>query len=131
MIFPFINVYGAYSGTISGFCVAVWVYIGSQFYSTPPEFTKPLHLSVESCFEPNYPIPSDPFFPFMNNTVSETLKMDEKPAIAHLYELSYMYLGTLGFFITIVVGSIVSLATRKCHRKPENWVAKEMRSTQL
>ena len=107
MIFPFINVYGAYSGTISGFCFAVWIYIGSLFHSTSPEFTKPLHLSVEFCFEP-----TDPMFLMNNRTVFEAVEIQEKPAIAHLYELSYMYLGTSGFIMTIFVGSIVSLATK-------------------
>lgn len=36
----------------------------------------------------------------------------ERPGIASLYEVSYMWLGAIGFFTTVIIGCLLSLIPR-------------------
>ena len=98
MIFPFANKWGAHVGYVAGFAISVWVYVGSLLYPPGVEFTNSLPLSIESCSNPQ------------NNTISP-IPDDTRPSVAGLYEISYLYLGTIGFTVCLIVGLITSLLT--------------------
>ena len=50
----------------------------------------------------------------LNSTMalSQVMSDDtERPGIADFYELSYMFVGTLGFLVTLIVGLLISAVT--------------------
>ena len=95
---PWANRWGAHFGFLAGLGSSVWIYVGSKTYPPPNQFTKRLPTELIGCenltiHHPDVIIPTDP------------------PGIVNLYWISYMYLGTFGFIICIVVGSLVSIFT--------------------
>lgn len=122
---PWANYLGAHIGFLSGLGVSTWIYIGSKEYPAPARFTKFLPTESIGCLNQNtfpafnrssYDINPEWCVPEYDPTYEE-----EAPEIANLYWISYMYMGTIGFITTFVVGSIVSLLTNRCIKhKPEN-----------
>lgn len=119
----FFNPWSESIGTIVGYMIGLaassWCYIGSSFYAPLPEFARPLPTEVIGCqgynnsfecFEDNSTRPWCP-----SNTIAS-----DRPPIADFYSISFMYLGTLGLVVTVVVGSIVSAAVRKIRNDDYN-----------
>ena len=101
---PYANRWGAHLGFVLGVCFSTWIYVGSNIYPVPDRFSKRLETELIGCSD------------FINKTEQwcpADIKQedDDVPAIANLYWISYMFLGTAGFVVTLVTGSIISVLT--------------------
>ena len=97
---PWANRWGAHGGFLLGLSFSCWIYIGSKTYPPPKHFTKLLETEVVGC---------------LNSTFEEWCPIEEEepdvPTVANLYWISYMLLGTAGFVVTIITGSLISFLT--------------------
>ena len=95
--FPWVNSAGALVGFLSGLGSAIWLYIGSQICPPGPQWTGELPYSTEYC----------------NGTAPEAPPPHEScgSSLEPFYNLSYMYISTLGLFTCLIIGNIVSLIT--------------------
>lgn len=97
-LFPFNNIYGLFSGAISGFTIGCWLSLGS--FVTKPSYPK-LPVSTLSCSS------MDPFL------FRSSLEATNLSGFNRIYSVSYMWLSPIGVFFTIVIGLLVSLVTNK------------------
>ncbi|XP_076036138.1 putative sodium-dependent multivitamin transporter isoform X2 [Oratosquilla oratoria] len=124
------NQKGAMSGLIVGLIFTMWIGFGKP---KPPPPVKP--TSVEKClsnatdglegngtlvFATDAPVTEvlimndlmNETSVFTNHTIVDNMERDERRSFLHnLYAVSYMWIGAIGFFITFVLGFVVSLAT--------------------
>jgi len=128
MMMPFINNQGAFLGTLIGFSIATWRFIGSQLYPLPQEFTGKLPLSVDQCVSP------DPTVSLMNvsvTTISDTNLNStftiftpsietNRPAIAAFYDVSYIYTAPIGALVSILSGLLISCLTGFNRNRPKD-----------
>ncbi|GBM82981.1 Sodium-coupled monocarboxylate transporter 1 [Araneus ventricosus] len=105
MFIPFANTWGASTGLVSGFGIAMWFGMGS-FASHPyhPEAS----LSYQGCAELYYNATS---IDIANMTsIPEIIRNNDD--ILPPYRLSYLWLSGVGFVVVMIVGVVVSLITR-------------------
>ncbi|XP_054710071.1 sodium-coupled monocarboxylate transporter 2-like [Uloborus diversus] len=109
MFFPCANTWGASTGLLSGFVIAMWFGMGA--FSSKP-YQPLLPRSYTNCTELYY-----------NVTKIDLKNMTTIPEIIpnndHIfppYRLSYLWLSAIGFVIVLIVGVTISLITgpRKC-----------------
>ncbi|XP_062280803.1 sodium/iodide cotransporter [Scomber scombrus] len=109
MFVPATNRLGAYSGILAGFCVSLWLAVGSTVYP-PSEKTMGVLPSYTSECEPS------------NTTLNSTLEQeqhsisiplhpDNQGGLLNFYSVSYLYFGAMATSSVIIVGLIVSYAT--------------------
>lgn len=100
----------------------VWVFCGKLVYPVPSQFTKPLPTNTEGCSAGFYPMNATTSDLLYNSSVSQTnftlatstsTMIEQRPPVADLYAISYIYLTAFGFCIGMVVGLVVSLLTGK------------------
>nr|XP_002119750.3 sodium-coupled monocarboxylate transporter 1-like [Ciona intestinalis]XP_026695018.1 sodium-coupled monocarboxylate transporter 1-like [Ciona intestinalis]XP_026695019.1 sodium-coupled monocarboxylate transporter 1-like [Ciona intestinalis] len=116
MLMPFTNKWGALSGIIAGFASTVWIFIGSVIYPIPSEFFRILPRTTEGCPAVGSTLNQTYFTSTasLEATTSDILLQttyDDRPPIADLYAMSYIYIPLFGFVNVILVGSIVSALT--------------------
>ncbi|XP_076242296.1 putative sodium-dependent multivitamin transporter [Calliopsis andreniformis] len=97
------NDIGAVAGIISSLIICLWAFFGRHNIVTPN-----LPLSVEGC--DNSTLSMD------ISRVIDDSDLDNS-SYFYLYRLSYMWYCPLGMVVTLVVGSLVSLATNRIFRK--------------
>ncbi|XP_039282301.1 putative sodium-dependent multivitamin transporter [Nilaparvata lugens] len=109
MFLPFANERGAIAGTISSLLISMWL----GFSPKPP--ASPLPVSVENCQD----IIESAVLCTVNSTCN--FKPNSKPQANYfyLYRISYLWYVVIGFLLTILIGSIVSLIF-KSRRKIED-----------
>ncbi|GBN85231.1 Sodium-coupled monocarboxylate transporter 2 [Araneus ventricosus] len=105
MFIPFANTWGASTGLVSGFGIAMWFGMGS-FASHP--YHLEASLSYQGCAELYY-----------NATSIDIANMTSIPEIIRNnddifppYRLSYLWMSGVGFAVVMIVGVVVSLITR-------------------
>jgi sodium-coupled monocarboxylate transporter 8/12 len=111
---PYANRWGAHIGFMAGLATSACIYIGAKSYDLPLKFSNLLPTEVIGCeshanhTENWCPAVEDPDLDY--------------PAATNLYFLSYMYLGTVGFIVCILVGTVVSFMTgaQNPHQLPKN-----------
>uniref|UniRef100_A0A3B4ZAC2 Solute carrier family 5 member 5 n=1 Tax=Stegastes partitus TaxID=144197 RepID=A0A3B4ZAC2_9TELE len=96
MFVPATNRLGAFSGIIVGFCVSVWLAIGSTLYPPTEETMGVLPSYVHECDAHNI-------------TVNSSSHQDH--GLLNFYSVSYLYFGAMATSSVILVGLIVSYAT--------------------
>ena len=116
---------GALSGMASAAFATVWVFVGRMAYPVPPHFTNRLPLSTSECdswpvnnqttltsnyssYEITIDVSTTSHVTMLATTASTVA---ERPPVADLYAISYIYLTAFGFCFGMVVGIVVSLAT--------------------
>lgn len=112
MIFPWANVWGAYSGLATSLVMMFWIGIGA--YITKPDLGK-APISMEGC--PNFTTftnisqaVSTATTTMFNSTVDLVPAVEENP-VSKLYTLSYVWYSFTAMLIVIFVGMIVSYIT--------------------
>ncbi|XP_033644852.1 sodium-coupled monocarboxylate transporter 1-like [Asterias rubens] len=110
MFFPCSNSKGALVGLISGLAFAFWVGLGAIFIYPP--VSNSLHLNISGC---NLTTTSQVTLMISNMTEMPAI-IQERPAIAGLYSLSYTWYTFVYCFVTVIVGLIVSLITGRGKR---------------
>ncbi|CBY33616.1 unnamed protein product [Oikopleura dioica] len=103
VFFPLIEEISAFIGLLSGVAVCTWCYIGRNIYATPTEIVENsfrIAVNTDGCtFENGTSFPIEPVDPeFVENSL-----------ILSFYHISYHYIGTLGFTVTVVVSFLTAL----------------------
>uniref|UniRef100_A0A3Q3JRI5 Solute carrier family 5 member 5 n=1 Tax=Monopterus albus TaxID=43700 RepID=A0A3Q3JRI5_MONAL len=96
MFVPATNRLGAYSGILVGFCVSMWLAVGSTLYPPSGKTMGVLPSYADQC-EPS------------NITVKSSPSLDQ--GLHNLYAMSYLYFGAMATSSVVLVGLIVSYAT--------------------
>uniref|UniRef100_A0A8C7Z9Q7 Solute carrier family 5 member 5 n=1 Tax=Oryzias sinensis TaxID=183150 RepID=A0A8C7Z9Q7_9TELE len=100
MFVPASNKLGAFSGIAVGFCVSLWLAVGSTLYP-PTEETMGVLPSFSGGCEPS------------NITLSSISNQDQLSISTNFYSISYLYFGAMATSSVIIVGLIISYATGK------------------
>lgn len=119
---PLANSKGALSGLVSGLVFALWVGIGAQIYPPLPDMSRPLPLSTDTCnftMAHGFNWTSSSLLIQNSTAVAPVHKDDNRPVLADLYSLSYLYFSPLGTIVAMGVGLIVSILTGGCKLKVE------------
>uniref|UniRef100_A0AAR2KMN2 Solute carrier family 5 member 5 n=1 Tax=Pygocentrus nattereri TaxID=42514 RepID=A0AAR2KMN2_PYGNA len=108
---PATNKPGVFVGVAVGFCLALWLAVGSSIYPPSPQRMGVLPTSADHCLS-------------ANTTHSNTSLMDRSPAsspsdpkqssqhgLQDFYSISYLYFGALSTSVTVLVGLMVSCLT--------------------
>ncbi|KAL7829100.1 hypothetical protein SRHO_G00327340 [Serrasalmus rhombeus] len=108
---PATNKPGVFAGVAVGFCLALWLAVGSSIYPPSPQRMGVLPTSADHCLS-------------ANTTHSNTSLMDRSPAsspsdpkqssqhgLQDFYSISYLYFGALSTSVTVLVGLMVSCLT--------------------
>uniref|UniRef100_A0A8C9WWD2 Solute carrier family 5 member 5 n=1 Tax=Sander lucioperca TaxID=283035 RepID=A0A8C9WWD2_SANLU len=98
MFVPATNRLGAFSGILVGFCVSLWLAVGSTLYP-PSEDTMGVLPSYAGKCGPS------------NVTLNSTSIIAIYLGLLHLYSMSYLYFGAMATSSVVLVGLIVSYAT--------------------
>ncbi|XP_061594507.1 sodium/iodide cotransporter isoform X2 [Cololabis saira] len=109
MFIPATNRLGAFSGIIVGFCVSMWLAVGSTLYPPSEKTMGVLPSSTGSCEPTNITLNShvDHDQPY----ISTPLHPSDDGGIYNFYSMSYLYFGAMATSSVILVGLIVSYAT--------------------
>uniref|UniRef100_A0A3B3W320 Solute carrier family 5 member 5 n=1 Tax=Poecilia latipinna TaxID=48699 RepID=A0A3B3W320_9TELE len=109
MFVPGTNRLGAYSGILAGFCVSLWLAVGSTLHPPSEETMGVLPSFTDGCS-------------FANGTKNNSSNLDEvsiltplhpkhQGGLLNFYSMSYLYFGAMATSSVILVGLIVSYAT--------------------
>ncbi|XP_036434006.1 sodium/iodide cotransporter [Colossoma macropomum] len=111
MFIPATNKPGVFAGVALGFCLALWLAVGSSIYPPSPQRMGVLPTSADHCL-------------LANTTHSNTSLMDRSPAsspsdpkqssqhgLQDFYSISYLYFGALSTSVTVLLGLVVSCLT--------------------
>ncbi|XP_059469784.1 putative sodium-dependent multivitamin transporter [Neocloeon triangulifer] len=104
MFFWISNQVGAISGLAIGMAISLWIGFGGP--KPPPPY---LPVSTEGCEDPTYRLLR------MANATTAAIKDDSE--YFYLYRLSYMWYVVIGFFVTLLVGIVVSFIYGKLFLK--------------
>uniref|UniRef100_A0A671UEF8 Solute carrier family 5 member 5 n=1 Tax=Sparus aurata TaxID=8175 RepID=A0A671UEF8_SPAAU len=117
MFFPATNRLGAFSGIIVGFCVSMWLAIGSTFYPPSEETMGVLHSFIDRCGPSNITLNSSPTpdqhsisVPLLPNNQGSVI-FSQARGLHNFYSMSYLYFGAMATSSVVIVGLIVSYAT--------------------
>ncbi|XP_043985778.1 sodium/iodide cotransporter [Gambusia affinis] len=109
MFVPGTNRLGAYCGILAGFCVSLWLAVGSTLHPPSEETMGVLPTFTDGCS-------------FANGTRNNSSNLDEvsiltplhpkhQGGLLNFYSMSYLYFGAIATSSVILVGLIVSYAT--------------------
>ena len=100
----FTNKSGASFGYVCGIAMGTWIYIGSKVYPPTNEHLNQLDTTTEFCV-------------IGNDTMIVPKLMEtgeDYPGIAeNWYSVSYLFYSTIGLFTTLILGCLVSVASKK------------------
>ena len=103
---------GAFFGVNAGLAFILWIFIGSQIYSIPPQFLNKLPLSTLNCPERGRNVSfSNTTDHAFSSPLPTTVLPESSSSGYDLYFISYTLYTPLGFSCTLAVGIIVSLLT--------------------
>uniref|UniRef100_A0A673AA52 Solute carrier family 5 member 5 n=1 Tax=Sphaeramia orbicularis TaxID=375764 RepID=A0A673AA52_9TELE len=111
MFVPATNRLGAYSGLLVGFCVSVWLAVGSTLYPPSEKTMGVLPSYTGKCESRNSTMNSSPDLD--QNSISEWLHPTDQGGLHNFYSMSYLYFGAMATSSVILVGLIVSYVTGK------------------
>ncbi|CAK8683876.1 unnamed protein product [Clavelina lepadiformis] len=128
IFFPWANTVGAFAGLLSGPSVAFWVFIGSVMqspsskviHSMPPRSIEMcpiipgsphLNVSTSSLEEHSYVYSTSVVTTWSAYNMAALSPTTSHGTFDYLYSISYMYLGVLGFLVSLFVGLLVSFIT--------------------
>uniref|UniRef100_A0A3Q0RRQ9 Solute carrier family 5 member 5 n=1 Tax=Amphilophus citrinellus TaxID=61819 RepID=A0A3Q0RRQ9_AMPCI len=106
IFFPAANRLGAFSGILAGFCVSMWLAVGSTLYPPSEETMGVLPSLAGDCKSMNITLKHScyPVFP-------------KTRGLLNFYAMSYLYFGAMATSSVVLVGLIVSYATGPTKRE--------------
>ncbi|XP_034003484.1 sodium/iodide cotransporter [Trematomus bernacchii] len=108
MFFPATNRLGAFSGIFVGYCVSLWLAVGSTLYP-PSEETMGVLPSYTGECELNVTLNSSTHQDQLS--ISTPLHPDDPGGLLNFYSMSYLYFGAMATSSVVLAGLIVSYAT--------------------
>uniref|UniRef100_A0A665VL04 Solute carrier family 5 member 5 n=1 Tax=Echeneis naucrates TaxID=173247 RepID=A0A665VL04_ECHNA len=118
MFVPATNKLGVYSGTIVGFCVSLWLAIGSTLHPPGEDTMGVLPSYTDHCPPSNLTqtsgSPQDQNVKLINFLTS----CSASRGLLNFYSMSYLYFGAMATSSVVLVGLIVSYATGEKINKP-------------
>ncbi|KAE8294048.1 Sodium/iodide cotransporter [Larimichthys crocea] len=111
MFVPATNRVGAFSGISVGFCVSLWLAVGSTLYPPSDKTIGVLHSYAGQCAGSNITLNSSPNQD--QHSFSTPLRPDNAGGLLNFYSMSYLYFGAMATSSVVLVGLIVSYATGK------------------
>ncbi|XP_042339760.1 sodium/iodide cotransporter [Plectropomus leopardus] len=108
MFVPATNRLGAFSGILVGFCVSLWLAVGSTLYP-PSEETMGVLPSLGECKASNVTLNSTPHQD--QQSISALHHPDDHGGLVNFYHMSYLYFGAMATSSVVLVGLMVSYAT--------------------
>uniref|UniRef100_A0A8C1K7N5 Solute carrier family 5 member 5 n=1 Tax=Cyprinus carpio TaxID=7962 RepID=A0A8C1K7N5_CYPCA len=99
MFVPATNKPGVFSGVAVGFCLSLWLAVGSTIYPPTPQIMGVLPTSAGNCLASNA---------MLNSTIT-TCRMFF--ILQNIYSISYLYFGALSTSAVVLVGVVVSYIT--------------------
>ncbi|XP_059197655.1 sodium/iodide cotransporter [Centropristis striata] len=109
MFVPATNRLGAFSGILVGFCVSLWLAVGSTLYPPSEETMGTLPSYSGECGSSNITLNSSPHQD--QHSISTPLHPDDQGGLLNFYSMSYLYFGAMATSSVVLVGMIVSYAT--------------------
>uniref|UniRef100_A0A8C1ZLM4 Solute carrier family 5 member 5 n=1 Tax=Cyprinus carpio TaxID=7962 RepID=A0A8C1ZLM4_CYPCA len=100
MFVPATNKPGVFSGVAVGFCLSLWLAIGSTIYPPTPQIMGVLPTSAGNCLASNA----------MLNTQFSFFQLNSY-SLQNIYSISYLYFGALSTSAVVLVGVVVSYIT--------------------
>ncbi|XP_053394714.1 sodium-coupled monocarboxylate transporter 1-like isoform X3 [Mercenaria mercenaria] len=131
-VFPAANKKGAFIGGICSIAINMWIALGSFMYGNKAPLSKP--VTTSGCYQNETDLPElnitlptgsstfeNSFSRYKNNTTSMDILVSQYSTNENhlaIYDLSYVWLGFIGFMIAIIIGLAVSLITGKDKDSP-------------
>ncbi|XP_068176509.1 sodium/iodide cotransporter [Antennarius striatus] len=109
MFIPATNTMGAFLGILAGYCVSLWLAVGSALYPPSEETMGVLPSYGTECISSNYTQVSSSVEE--EHTISIPLHPSNQGGLYDFYSLSYLYFGAVATSSVVLVGVIVSYAT--------------------
>uniref|UniRef100_A0A3P8WMY9 Solute carrier family 5 member 5 n=1 Tax=Cynoglossus semilaevis TaxID=244447 RepID=A0A3P8WMY9_CYNSE len=108
MFVPATNRLGAFFGIAAGFCVSLWLAIGSTLYPPNEKTMGVLPSYTDSCPAGNVTL----YGPDLEQpAISTRLHPSNQGGLHNFYHMSYLYFGAMATSSVVLVGLIVSYAT--------------------
>lgn len=107
MFVPATNRLGAFSGIAAGFCVSMWLAVGSTLHPPSQETMGVLPSSTDQC---NITVNSSSIQQDLPS-ISIPLRPNDFGGLHNFYSMSYLYFGAMATSTVIIIGAIVSYAT--------------------
>ncbi|XP_041647697.1 sodium/iodide cotransporter [Cheilinus undulatus] len=107
MFVPAANRPGAFSGIVVGFCVSLWLAVGSTLYPPSEQTMGVLPSYTDQCEASNISIRSVP----EQHSISTPIHPNYPGGLQNFYSMSYLYFGAMATSSVVIVGLIVSYAT--------------------
>ncbi|MEQ2201926.1 hypothetical protein XENOCAPTIV_020659, partial [Xenoophorus captivus] len=111
MFVPATNRLGAYSGILVGFCVSLWLAVGSTLHPPNERTMGVLPSFTEGCSPANGTLSSSSTPDELS--ILTPLHPNDQGGLLNFYSMSYLYFGAMATSSVILVGLIVSYATGK------------------
>uniref|UniRef100_A0A8C1K880 Solute carrier family 5 member 5 n=1 Tax=Cyprinus carpio TaxID=7962 RepID=A0A8C1K880_CYPCA len=108
MFVPATNKPGVFSGVAVGFCLSLWLAVGSTIYPPTPQIMGVLPTSAGNCLASNA---------MLNSTITVTessilsSSVPQDYGLQNIYSISYLYFGALSTSAVVLVGVVVSYIT--------------------
>uniref|UniRef100_A0A8C1B1X3 Solute carrier family 5 member 5 n=1 Tax=Cyprinus carpio carpio TaxID=630221 RepID=A0A8C1B1X3_CYPCA len=102
MFVPATNKPGVFSGVAVGFCLSLWLAIGSTIYPPTPQIMGVLPTSAGNCLASNA---------MLNSTITFSFFQLNSYSLQNIYSISYLYFGALSTSAVVLVGVVVSYIT--------------------
>uniref|UniRef100_A0A8C1K9N1 Solute carrier family 5 member 5 n=1 Tax=Cyprinus carpio TaxID=7962 RepID=A0A8C1K9N1_CYPCA len=103
MFVPATNKPGVFSGVAVGFCLSLWLAVGSTIYPPTPQIMGVLPTSAGNCLASNA---------MLNSTITVTeSSILSSSVLQNIYSISYLYFGALSTSAVVLVGVVVSYIT--------------------
>ncbi|XP_039984875.1 sodium/iodide cotransporter isoform X2 [Xiphias gladius] len=109
MFVPATNRLGAFSGILVGFCVSLWLAVGSTLYPPSEETMGVLPSYAGKCRPSNITLDSSSNQD--QHSISTPLHPNNQGGLQNFYSMSYLYFGAMATSSVVLVGLIVSYAT--------------------
>nr|XP_054608202.1 sodium/iodide cotransporter isoform X4 [Nothobranchius furzeri] len=109
MFIPATNRLGAFSGILVGFCVSLWLAVGSTLHPPSEETMGVLPSFTGSCSLANITMSHNSNQ--KQKSISTVLHPNDKRGIFNFYSTSYLYFGAMATSTVVLVGLVVSYAT--------------------